>query len=421
MLTETKIKSLRPTATRYLVSDGSGLNLEVRPNATCSWVYRYRARGRAEKVVLGKYPAMGLKEARNERNRLAVLVAQGKSLAEIRRQEKIGLATEPTVREFGERYLKEYIEKKYKDPTNTRRYFEKEIYPRLGNKKLREVTAIDVQRIAYFKRDHGFPSAGIALRNLLKRMFDYAVEKRLVEVNPAAQVARRFIGTARRRSRALTAAEIREYLRGIYESNMRRQFKLAHHLILLTMVRKSELLEARWKDVNLELGEWRIPAAHTKTGELHIVYLSTQAVALFQELKKLAGDSELVLPGRGSTTKPFAKNALNKSLEGITFEMDAFTIHDMRRTASTILHGNGWPSDAIELALGHQIGGVRGVYNVADYADQRKKMLQWWGDCVHGLMNESRSSSAISHPPHTTEMRTNSESFTTPSTRLIEA
>jgi integrase len=72
-------------------------------------------------------------------------------------------------------------------------------------------------------------------------------------------------------------------------------------------------------------------------------------------------------------------NALNQALDGLTLKMDAFTIHDMRRTASTRLNGNGWPSDAIELALGHHIGGIRGIYNVAEYSAERKKMLQMVG------------------------------------------
>ena len=390
MLTETKIKALKPRQVGYLVCDGRGLNLEVRPSGIFSWHYRYRLNGKAGKLAIGRFPAMSLKDARLERGRLALQVAAGKAPGEEQRLEKKGQGADPTVRDFGERYFREYIAVKYKDPSDTRRYLDREIYPALGKKKLRDVTAMDVQRLAYLKRDHGFPAAGIALRNLLKRMFDYAVELHLVDVNPAAQVARRFIGVARRRTRALSATELRVYLCTLYESNIRRQFKLALHLILLTMVRKSELLQAEWKDVSLDVGEWRIPGERTKTGEPHIVYLSTQAMELFRGLKALAGDSALVLPGRSSSVKPFAQNALNKALEGITFELDTFTIHDMRRTASTLLHGNRWQSDAIELALGHQIGGIRGVYNVADYAQERRKMLQWWGDYVDGLMNEPK-------------------------------
>ena len=187
---------------------------------------------------------------------------------------------------------------------------------------------------------------------------------------------------------ALSPDEIRAFLKAAFESNIRRQFKIGLHLILLTMVRKSELLLARWEHVDFEQAEWHIPAEHSKTGKPYIVFLSRQAVALFRELRALAGGSELVMPGRGSLTKPFAHNAINNALKTALQGQDipAFTIHDLRRTASTLLHENGWPSDVVEKALNHTIGGVRGVYNRAEYAPQRREMLQFWADTIEQLM-----------------------------------
>ena len=171
----------------------------------------------------------------------------------------------------------------------------------------------------------------------------------------------------------------------LYRSNIRRQFKLALNIILLTLVRKSELLHARWEHIDHERAEWLIPESHSKTGKPHVVYMSRQVAELFRELLVLAGDSELVLPGRGSLTKPFAANALNKALEGVNFSIPPFTIHDLRRTGSTILHEQGFSSDVVEKALNHSIGGIRGVYNKAEYADQRRAMLQTWADYISVL------------------------------------
>ena len=172
--------------------------------------------------------------------------------------------------------------------------------------------------------------------------------------------------------------------------NMRRQFKLALHIILLTLSRKSELLLARWNHVNFESGEWLIPAENAKTAKPHIVYLSVQVTEMFRELKALAGSSDLVMPGRSSLARPFAANALNKALEGLTFDMDPLTIHDLRRTGATLLTEHGFNRDVIEKALSHEAGGIRAVYIVAEYAEQRKKMLQWWGDYVDSIVNESK-------------------------------
>ncbi len=212
----------------------------------------------------------------------------------------------------------------------------------------------------------------------------------LVTINPVHSLPARFVFKAKPRERSLSPNEIRVYLQTLYQCNIRRQFKLGLHLILLTLVRKSELLLARWEHINFETGEWEIPAEHTKNGKPHIVYLSTQAAALFRELKPLASGSALVLPGRGSLARPFAKNALNKALDGVNFDIPQFTIHDMRRTASTLLHERDFPSDVIEKALNHTIGGVRGVYNKAEYSDQRRKMLQFWTDFVEGQASEKK-------------------------------
>ena len=152
------------------------------------------------------------------------------------------------------------------------------------------------------------------------------------------------------------------------------------------------MLLARWEHVDLDAAEWHIPAENSKTGKPHIVYLSTQAVGLFKELKALAGGSELGMPGRGSLTKPFAHNAINTALKTALQgqAIPAFTVHDLRRTASTLLHENGWASDVVEKALNHTIGGVRGVYNRAEYAPQRQEMLQFWADFIEQLMTTGK-------------------------------
>lgn len=382
-----------------MVSDGRGLSLDVLPSGKMSWLYRYRLEGKYGRVSLGRYPDLTLRAARAKRDDLASKVASGINPALEVQQRRAGASSNPTVREFGERYYKEQIMKNWKDPITIRRYLDNEIYPALGEKTLKDVNALHVQTLVYRKRDNGQVAAAIQLRGTIKRMFDYAIETRLVTINPAAMVATRYIGKARKRSRVLNKEEIRLYLRTIYQSNIRRQFKLALHIILLTLSRKSELLLARWDHVNFETGEWLIPEKNAKTGKPHIVYMSTQVAKMFREMKALAGDSQLVMPGRGSLTRSFAKNALNKAHEGLTFAsvtpdgqtvaMDPVTIHDLRRTGATLLTERGFNRDVIEKALSHEAQGIRAVYIVAEYAEQRKKMLQWWGDYVEGILSES--------------------------------
>lgn len=387
-LTDTALKALKPRDKTYTVTDDRGLYVEVFPTGGVVWRYRYRLNGKYEKLTLGKYPALTLKNARLKRDEAAHQVAMGESPAKKKQQEKVAGAEDTTVAEFAERFFKDIQSRDRKNVTMPRRYLEKDILPHIGSKPIRDITAEDVRSVIWRKKEQGFDAAAGQVRGLLKRMFDYALTSGQIQANPVMALPMRHVYRAAARDRALTPDEIRQFLRAMQTSNIRRQFKIAFQLILMTLVHKSELMLAQWKDVHLdEGGEWHIPVENSKTGKPHIVYLSTQAQTLFKEFKPLASSSVWVLPGRGTLAKPFASNALNQalkvSLQGQ--EIPAFTIHDLRRTASTLLHEQGWPSDVVEKALNHTIGGVRGVYNRAEYAEQRREMLQAWSDYIDGL------------------------------------
>lgn len=389
-LSDTALKALKPKERPYIVSDERGLYVEVFPTGGIVWRYRYRLNGRPEKLTLGKYPALTLKNARIKRDEAASAAAMGESPAQQKQLAKVAAADSTTVAEFGERFFREIQTKDRKDNTIPRRYLDKDILPFIGTKPMRDVTTEDVRSIIWRKKDHGFDAAAGQIRSTLKRICDYAVTCGLLHTNPVLALPMRHVFKAKARERTLSTEEIRVFLKSAFESNIRRQFKIGLHLILLTMIRKSELLLACWADVHLDEAEWHIPAENSKTGKPHIVYLSKQAVGLFRELHALAGGSELVMPGRGSLTKPFAHNAINTALKTALQGQDipAFTIHDLRRTASTLLHENGWASDVVEKALNHTIGGVRGVYNRAEYGDQRRDMLQFWADYIEKLVTD---------------------------------
>lgn len=185
-------------------------------------------------------------------------------------------------------------------------------------------------------------------RNVMKRLFAYAIARGKTQFNPAAAIEARFIATARSRDVALTPEEVGKLLRGIYQSSIKRQHKLALHLLILCMVRKSELLEARWAEINFENSEWNIPAERMKKDKPHLVPLSKQALAMFEELRVLASGSEWVLPSRGSLKEPIAHSTLNQAVRSLDCGIRDFVIHDFRRTASTQLHEAGFNSDWIE-------------------------------------------------------------------------
>ena len=135
----------------------------------------------------------------------------------------------------------------------------------------------------------------------------------------------------------------------------------------------------------MEQGLWSIEGERTKNGKPHLVPLSSQALAILRDLHKQSGGIGLVLPGRqpgkGISTGTLHESIKRNNCHGIA----PFTPHDFRRTASTMLHEQGWNTDVIEKAMNHTMQGVRGVYNRAEYLEQRSEMLQAWANYLDKL------------------------------------
>ncbi len=380
-LTDTHLRKAKPRAKSYELADGGGLVAEIMPTGTIAWRHRYRLNRKREKVTIGKYPATSLAKARARAADYAVMVEAGRSPMREKRAAKLAATTPHILEGFVQKWLVDVVEKSRKDPRQIRRYVERDIIPALGQKRIKDITPADVLALTDRIKARGSGQAALLVRNILKQRFAYAIARQVTTANPAAAIEGRYIATARARDRTLSREEIGDVMRMVYRSSMRVASKVALHLLLITMVRKTELTEAQWEHIDLERGEWHIP--ETKNGKPHIVYLSEQAKGLFGELRAMVGDSPCVLPNRSDPKKPIAASTLNRALDALALPPSrAFVIHDLRRTASTHLHEAGFNSDVIEKALNHTIGGVRGVYNRAEYAEQRRVMLQQWADMV---------------------------------------
>ncbi|WP_373989456.1 tyrosine-type recombinase/integrase [Duganella sp. BuS-21] len=391
-LNDKRIKALKPKDKRYLVADGGGLVLEVMASGARIWRYRYSLHGKQQPMVtIGEYPSVTLQDARGRADRYRETVAAGVSpIADAKKDRGASLALD-TVRAFGDHWYQTEIEPKSKSySTVTRRALDKDIYPAIGNKPMVDVNAGDVLAICDKVKGRGAPQSALFTRNVLKRMYQYAIARQLAAINPAQQLVARYIATPQSRTRVLAPDEIGRLLRSVYASNMSRAYKLALHLLVITMVRKSELIESEWEEFDLEEGIWRIPAARMKKDNEHWVYLSAQAVEMIRELRTLSHSQRFVFPmRRGYEDRPIAKSTLNQAVRAMKADVQHFVIHDFRRTASTHLHEMGMSSDAIEKALAHSIKGIKGVYNRAQYADERRKILQLWATFVDAQINES--------------------------------
>ena len=388
--TDREIQNLKPQEKRYSVKDklNNGLFVEVWDSGTKTWHYRYSINGKQERLVIGRYPDLSLKEARQVRDESASLVAKG-----ISPKQNKNKVTSILFSDYGERYLNEVIKKERKDPYNMILCLNNDIYPMMGSIPLDQVSIEDIRRTIWRKKEQGYDAAANQVRGLLKRMFDYAMTLGLVPFNPVLAIPSRHIHKAKPRDRYLSTNEIRTYYTTLLNSRIYRPRKLGLLLSLLTLVRKSELLKAKWEYIDFDNRIWLIPETKADSATGHsrqmVVYMSNQVIEIFKELKTIAGDEPFVFVGRQSGTH-ISHNAFNtaqKAALALT-DLPPFTVHDLRRTASTHLNEQGFHSDAIEACLNHIMRGVRGVYNKATYEKERTDIMEKWSNYIFSVIYE---------------------------------
>jgi integrase len=352
--TDLQVKALKATDKRYRVQiKGSrGLFIEVTTTGAKSWHYRYSVNGKQQRLVMGQYPDITLAKAIQKRDEAAGSVADGKSPAKEKAALKRGEHGGISFYDFTQKYYDEVITKERKKPEAMLRILNNDLYPHLAEMPMVSITASDIQRVIWMKKDAGFDAAAYEVRGLLKRIFDYAMSRQIIPFNPVLSIKAKHVFKAKSRDRNLSNVEITQFYRSILDSRMKRAHKLAFLLSLLTMIRKTELTGAKWSDVDFETRIWLIP--DSKNEKPLNVYMSNQVIDLLTELKKISGTSSFLFPSRKGDA-PIIHNTLNKSLIAYRAAtgVEHFTVHDLRRTASTHLNEMGFNRDHIEKCLNH--------------------------------------------------------------------
>lgn len=393
--TPREIEALKPQEKRYMAKDklNNGLFLDIKPTGRKVWVYRYSFNRKQERLTIGNYPDISLKDAREIRNENATKIAKGISPQQENKKAHKGYSKTVLFVEYGERYYSEVIKKDRKNPKTMFMYLHNDIFPMLGHLPISDIGIEHIRDTVWRKKEQGFDASANQVKGLLKRMFDYAVTLGLVEFNPVLAIPTRHVFKAKARERYLSIDEIRTFYTTLLNSRIYKPRKLGILLSLLTLLRKSELLRAKWEHIDFEKRVWLVPEtkADSKTGYSRemVVYLSDQIIEILKELKTIAGDEPYVFVGRqrGTHISHNAFNTAQKSALALT-DLPPFTIHDLRRTASTHLNEQGFNSDAIEKCLNHVMTGVRGVYNKAEYEKERIELMQKWSNFIFSIIFE---------------------------------
>ncbi|EKL6592364.1 tyrosine-type recombinase/integrase [Escherichia coli] len=390
MLTDTKLKSLKPQDKLYKVSDRDGLYVAVLTSGTVSFRYDYRINGRRETLVIGQYGRDGisLAEAREELIAAKKLLKAGQSPAAAKRDGIKKIRGAETFAVHTDSYMKHVI---LAESTRAMKQalIDRDILPVLGNKMMTEITTSMVRDLCDRIVERGGRATAVQAREIISSVYRHANDRGHGLFNPAADIKPSSIAIFKPRERTLTPEEIGLFFRTLDAIGAMGTMKMALKLVLITMVRKGEFTNATWDEIDFKKWTWTIPSDRMKGSRAHVIYLPKQAQDILVGLQMCAGGSEYLVPGRYNFRKPLSNAALNSLIDRTVKiinedgeHIQYFTVHDMRRTASTLLHEAGYPSDWIEKALAHEQKGVRAVYNKAEYARQRAYMLQQWADMI---------------------------------------
>lgn len=415
MLTDMQLRALKPTGKIYKVADQQGLYVAVTRTGVVSFRFDYRVNGRRETLVIGKYdPTVGAKkpreldeldygmslslaEARLLMTRAHRSIEQGESPSRSKVEKRTEAADALTFGSWAEKYFAEA------DLAESTKAMRKSVYDRnladeFGRLKLDEITPVRLMARCEKIKERGAAAPAVHAREIVLQVFRFVQARGLKIDNPAESIRPSAIATFKARDRALTPAEIHTFFKALEQTATMSTLRLAVKFMLLTLVRKTEFIEAKWDEVNFETAIWTIPKDRMKAGRPHNVYLSQQALDILVAFKTCFSASSYLHPGRYETELPISSATLNRVIDATVKvvhdrgeDFDPFTVHDLRRTASTLLHEAGFNSDWIEKCLAHEQRGVRAIYNKAEYAEQRRAMLQAWADMLDAWIKNSAS------------------------------
>ncbi|WP_434803245.1 tyrosine-type recombinase/integrase [Paracidovorax avenae] len=378
MLTDAALRNLKPKAKPYKASDRDGLYVTVLPSGTVTFRYDYRLNGRRETLTLGRYGAGGISLAMARELRLLARQSVQAGISPAIEQQRAKRRV-TAIKTFGAAKDAWLANARLADSTRAMRkhIIDRDILPVFRNRLLTEIQADDLRALCNKVKERGAPATAVQIRDIVKQVYVYAIARGEKVENPTDSVSASSIATFTPKDRALSPLEIRLMLQQLESVATYPTIRLALRLVLLTLVRKSELIHATWDEVDFERKTWTIPKARMKGRNPHVVYLSKQALDIFVTLYACAAGSRFVFPSRYDAERCMSNATLNRVTQLIVEEarskclpLQPFTVHDLRRTGSTLLNEIGFNRDWIEKCLAHEDGrSSRSVYNRCDEAE----------------------------------------------------
>jgi integrase len=392
------VLNAKPRDRFYVLSDGNGLYLLVKPSGSKLWRLRYRFGGTPNMLSLGSFPEISLADARAKRDDARKLLANGIDPSRQRKLDKIAAvsAAKNTFGGIADEHLKNQEENGLAASTLAKnRWYLQVLAAPLTDLPVTEITAAEILSLLKKIEKSGRRETARKVRGAIGSVFRLAITTLRATNDPTFPLRRALLKPNVQHRPAITEeTQLGALMVSIDEFDGWPTIRAALQLLALTMTRPGEIRFMRRSEILWPKATWRIPAERMKMRRPHDVPLSTQALAIIRDIWPLSEGHELVLPSIRSPLKALSENAMNSALRRMGYSKQEVCSHGFRASASTILNERGFDKDVIETALAHQDDDkVRSVYNRAKYWPQRVKLLQDWAD----LLDDFRKLSAAKH------------------------
>jgi integrase len=392
VLTSMAVKKMKPPLTgRKETYDAkvAGLFLRTTKSGSKSWGLDFRFNGKRERLMLGSYPVVELDKARAGGMDALKAVRDGRNPAAEKRAAKANKLSPNTFRAVSELFVERHARRNNRSWKETERIFRIYVDPVWKDMPLSDIRRPDLVSLLDNVEDKNGAVMADAVLAQVRKLFNWALDRGIIEATPIARVQRRTKAKERARTRWLNDAEIKAVWTA--SEQLGYPFGPFVQLLLLTGQRRSEVANMMWSEISSVT--WIIPASKVKNGREHEIPLSAAAQQLLGKVPH-TGDY-VFMSGRSKSDNPVsgfskAKKILDAKVQDNGNNVDNWSYHDLRRTVRTHMSRIGVKSEVAERVLNHARQGVEGIYDQHSYLEEKRSALDAWsGALTHILHGKS--------------------------------
>ncbi|CDF99461.1 Putative Integrase [Avibacterium paragallinarum JF4211] len=395
-LVDTEIKKAKIRDKPYTLTDGGGLFLLISTTGSKSWRFNYYhpMTKKRTKMSLGMYPTVGLSKARSLRDEYKKLLADDIDPQEhikSQKQDKLQSAKNTFLAVAEQWKQKKSAEIKSATLNNHWRRLQLYAFPELADVPISLIKPLQVTEMVAPLFQRGVKATGISLLQTINEIMRFAVNRGIIEFNKCADIADTFTKAKSTHHPTIRPEDLPEFFATLRDSHTDLVIKSLIEFSLLTMARPKEAANAQWAEIDFEQSLWNIPAERMKMKREFTIPLSKQAIKILHKLQKITGRSPYIFQSMKKPSQPIGSQVANNTIKQMGYK-GKLTSHGLRSIGNTYLSEKfiNVNVEIIEACLSHKSQNqVRNAYNRSTYLEQRKPLMNDWGDFVEQCIKSS--------------------------------